>query len=85
MVFGESIELKCYSVGTPPFNLSIAVDDHVLVSSSNVGRSVPLTYTLEITDDSNYMTYTCSSKNSVGSDTDTVTLVKACEFLLTML
>ena len=79
VVFGTSIELNCSSVGRSPFNLSISVGGRVLTSTAGVGRSVPLRYTLEITDDSNYTTYTCQSENSFGSDNTTVTIVRASE------
>ena len=81
VVFGTSIELNCSSVGRSPFNLSISVGGHVLATSAGVGRSAPLRYTLEVTDDSNYTTYTCQSENSFGSDNTTVTIVRASELV----
>ena len=81
VVFGTSIELNCSSVGRSPFNLSISVGGRVLTSTAGVGRSVPLRYTLEVTDDSNYTTYTCQSENSFGSDNTTVTVVRASELI----
>ena len=53
----------------------------MLTSTDGVGRSLPLRYTLEITDDSNYTTYTCQSENSFGSDNTTVTIVRASELV----
>ena len=80
VVFGRSIQLNCSSVGRSPFNLSITVGDRVLTSAANVGRSIPLTYTLEITDNSSYTTYSCLSESTFGNDTATVTIVRASEF-----
>ena len=74
VVLGTSINLTCSSYGMSPFNLSWSVNGNV-VTSAEVNDSLTITVDLVSTD--SYTSYTCTSQNTFGMNSPSVTLEQA--------
>ena len=75
VVLGTSINLTCSSYGMSPFNLTWSVNGSVVASAVEVNDSLTFTVVLVSTDD--YTSYTCTSQNTFGMNSTSVTLEQA--------
>ena len=72
---GFQATLSCSASGTTPLTYNWTRPDN----PSDV-LSTDQVYTFTISDSSNYGSYVCGVSNSLGSDTDNVTVIQASEF-----
>jgi len=72
---GFDVTLSCSSTGVAPLTYNWTRQDN-----SSVVLSVDQVYTFTISDSSVYGIYVCGVSNSLGSDTETITVIQASEF-----
>ena len=75
VVLGTSINLTCSSYGMSPFNLTWSVNGSVVTSAVEVNDS--LTFTVALVSTDSYTSYTCTSQNTFGMSSTSVTLEQA--------
>ena len=75
VVLGTSINLTCSSYGMSPFNLTWSVNRSVVASAVEVNDS--LTFTVALVSTDSYTSYTCTSQNTFGMNSTSVTLEQA--------
>ena len=74
VVLGTSIILTCSSYGMSPFNMTWSVNGSV-IASAEVNDS--LTFTVDLVSTDSYTSYTCTSQNTFGMNSTSVTLKQA--------
>ena len=73
---GFNATLSCSATGIAPLTYNWTKQDN-----SSVVLPTDQVYTFTISDSSGYGSYVCGVSNSLGSDTETITVVQASEFL----
>jgi len=74
---GFTATLSCSATGIAPLTYNWTRRDN-----SSVVLSTDLVYSFTLPDDSSYGSYVCGVSNSLGSDTETISVVQASEYCI---